>query len=399
MPRATLARWTRRPRRASAELLDRCGLGDRRDDHPYRLSYGQKRRLNLISVLSYAPRLILLDEVLIGQDPANAAFLLDLLREHVAQRRRGDHGQPRAQGHPPLCQPPALFRQRPHRRGCAPPSRPLSNWNRWEEMPMSPERIPRFARLTRITYQPGDSFLHRLHPLTKAAWLLFGTVLVFVVRSPWAGAGAVALLLLAFPVVGRAPGPGARHAAVRHAPPCCWGCLQVLFVHEGAVLFELGPLTVTAGGVEAGVYVAGRFLSVILLSYLFVLTTEPNDLAYALMRAGLPYRYGFALITALRLVPTFEQEGQIVYNAQLARGVRYDVREPAPLSDPGPPVRPAAAGLGPGQGGCPGRLDGGPLLWQVSDAHLSARGAGDVAGWGLACGAGDCAGGRRWRVG
>jgi energy-coupling factor transporter ATP-binding protein EcfA2 len=66
-------------------LLERCGLGDRLDDHPYRLSYGQKRRLNLVSVLSYAPRLVLLDEVLIGQDPGNAAFLLGLLREHVEQ--------------------------------------------------------------------------------------------------------------------------------------------------------------------------------------------------------------------------------------------------------------------------------------------------------------------------
>jgi len=66
------------------QLLTHCGLGDRRGDHPYRLSYGQKRRLNLLSVLSYAPRLILLDEVLIGQDPANAAFLLGLLAEHVA---------------------------------------------------------------------------------------------------------------------------------------------------------------------------------------------------------------------------------------------------------------------------------------------------------------------------
>ena len=106
------------------------------------------------------------------------------------------------------------------------------------------------------------------------------------------------------------------------------GLLQAVFVDQGAVLLEIGPLTVTAGGVEAGIYVAGRFLSVILLSYLFVLTTEPNDLAYALMRAGLPYRYGFALITALRLVPAFEQEGQTVYNAQLARGVQYDVRSP-----------------------------------------------------------------------
>ncbi|MDF1513589.1 MAG: ABC transporter ATP-binding protein [Anaerolineae bacterium] len=67
----------------SSELLERCGLGDRLDDHPYRLSYGQKRRLNLISVLSYQPWLVLLDEVLIGQDPQNAAFILDLVRDHV----------------------------------------------------------------------------------------------------------------------------------------------------------------------------------------------------------------------------------------------------------------------------------------------------------------------------
>jgi energy-coupling factor transport system permease protein len=104
--------------------------------------------------------------------------------------------------------------------------------------------------------------------------------------------------------------------------------LQVLFVRTGTVWMETGPLAVTTGGLEAGVYVAGRFLAVILLSYLFVLTTEPNDLAYALMQAGLPYRYGFALITALRLVPTFEKEGQTVYHAQLARGVEYDVRSP-----------------------------------------------------------------------
>lgn len=64
-------------------LLERCGLGGREEEHPYRLSYGEKRRLNLISILGHSPRLILLDEVLIGQDPENAAFLMGLLREQV----------------------------------------------------------------------------------------------------------------------------------------------------------------------------------------------------------------------------------------------------------------------------------------------------------------------------
>ena len=64
-------------------LLERAGLAGRAPDHPYRLSYGEKRRLNLVSVLGYDPKLILLDEILIGQDPTNVRFLMDLLWDAV----------------------------------------------------------------------------------------------------------------------------------------------------------------------------------------------------------------------------------------------------------------------------------------------------------------------------
>jgi energy-coupling factor transport system ATP-binding protein len=66
-------------------LLKRAGLADRIDDHPYRLSYGEKRRLNLISALGHDPALILLDEPLIGQDAANVAFLMERLCERTRQ--------------------------------------------------------------------------------------------------------------------------------------------------------------------------------------------------------------------------------------------------------------------------------------------------------------------------
>ncbi len=100
--------------------------------------------------------------------------------------------------------------------------------------------------------------------------------------------------------------------------------LQVLARDGGAVWLRFGPLRVTDVGVRAGIAVGGRFLAVVLLSYLFVLTTDPNDLAYGLMQAGVPYRFGFALVTALRLVPVFEQEGETVYRAQVARGLGYN---------------------------------------------------------------------------
>jgi len=167
--------------------------------------------------------------------------------------------------------------------------------------------------------------LHRLHPLVKVLWLLWGTLFVFIVRDPKVVVIVLGLALASFSWAGL-PLLQVRGMRLFFTTALVLGLLQVIFVREGAVLLEAGLLRVTLAGLASGIYVAGRFLCVILLSYLFVMTTDPNDLAYSLMRVGLPYRYGFALITALRLVPVFEQEGQIVYNAQLARGVRYDVR-------------------------------------------------------------------------
>jgi energy-coupling factor transport system permease protein len=179
--------------------------------------------------------------------------------------------------------------------------------------------------MLRITYRPGSSALHALHPLVKSAWLVAGTVLLFAVHSPWFVLGVVALLLLAFRLV-RLPMAKVRGTRLTLTTALLLAVLQVAFVRRGRVLFEIGPLSLYSGGLEMAGYVAGRFAGVVLLSYLYVMTTDPNRLAYALMQAGVPYRYGFALITALRLVPILEQEGRTVYNAQLARGVRYDTR-------------------------------------------------------------------------
>jgi energy-coupling factor transport system ATP-binding protein len=66
-------------------MLARAGLADRHADHPYRLSYGEKRRLNLISVLGLQPRLLLLDEILIGQDVENIRYILSVLQTAVAR--------------------------------------------------------------------------------------------------------------------------------------------------------------------------------------------------------------------------------------------------------------------------------------------------------------------------
>ncbi len=51
----------------------------KRQSHPSGLSFGQKRRLNISSVSSYKPSLLLLDEPFVGQDRQNAEALVRML--------------------------------------------------------------------------------------------------------------------------------------------------------------------------------------------------------------------------------------------------------------------------------------------------------------------------------
>jgi energy-coupling factor transport system permease protein len=169
----------------------------------------------------------------------------------------------------------------------------------------------------------GQSFVHRLHPVVKLAWLLWVTVAVFVFDSvtlPLVAVGcAVVLLWLAGVPPWRIPGMK------------LWLTLgmailvtQALAVGGGETI--IGP--VTTAGLLAGVRALGRLLAVILMSALFVMTTESFSLACALMRVGLPYRWGFTLVTALRLAPIFRLEAHHIYRAQSVRGVAYDAKGP-----------------------------------------------------------------------
>lgn len=67
-------------------VLTRYGLMGYADRHPLRLSFGEKRRLNLCSILPHGPEVILLDEPFVGQDHVNAARMLEELE---ALKREG----------------------------------------------------------------------------------------------------------------------------------------------------------------------------------------------------------------------------------------------------------------------------------------------------------------------
>ena len=75
--------------RAQAEaeaiaLLERFGLGDKRDAYPDNLSGGQQQRVAIVRALAMKPNLMLLDEVTSALDPELVAEVLEVIRELAA---------------------------------------------------------------------------------------------------------------------------------------------------------------------------------------------------------------------------------------------------------------------------------------------------------------------------
>jgi len=62
------------------ELFDHYGLIHKLNANPHQLSYGEKKRLNLISALVFSPSLLLLDEIFIGQDVYQMDYILGKLK-------------------------------------------------------------------------------------------------------------------------------------------------------------------------------------------------------------------------------------------------------------------------------------------------------------------------------
>ncbi len=65
-----------------SQLLQEFELQQYKDKNPFSLSLGEKKRLNLISVLAYSPRLLILDEPIVGQDSDRLALLITALQKH-----------------------------------------------------------------------------------------------------------------------------------------------------------------------------------------------------------------------------------------------------------------------------------------------------------------------------
>jgi energy-coupling factor transport system permease protein len=98
----------------------------------------------------------------------------------------------------------------------------------------------------------------------------------------------------------------------------------VIFAAErtGPVLLAVGPLLITTGVLGTALGLALRLLAVALPGVLVFATTDPTDLADALIQnVKAPPRFAIGALAAFRLVPILTAEWRLMAMARRARGV------------------------------------------------------------------------------
>lgn len=92
------------------------------------------------------------------------------------------------------------------------------------------------------------------------------------------------------------------------------------FADPGNIVYRIGPLNITDNGLMQGPIFFFRLSVVVLASFVLIWTTDSRDLMVSLAKAGIPYRYAFAVFLALRFLPLIQREVDAVRSAHAIRG-------------------------------------------------------------------------------
>ncbi|MGI5523269.1 energy-coupling factor transporter transmembrane component T family protein [Micromonospora sp. CA-259024] len=169
-----------------------------------------------------------------------------------------------------------------------------------------------------------DAPLARRNPVAKVAAALVFSFTLLATLDPVAPAIAIALELAVLPLF------GIRYRVLaRRAWPLLLSAAGILVTlvlfaadRSGRVLLDAGPVLVSTGVLLTALGLVLRVFAVALPGVIVFATTDPTDLADALIQnVKAPARFAIGALAAFRLVPLLGQEWQMISMARRARGV------------------------------------------------------------------------------
>lgn len=170
-------------------------------------------------------------------------------------------------------------------------------------------------------YVARDSWLHRLDPRTKMAFVVASFALLVPTHRP---ALVLGYLVFVHVLLWHARIPGRRMAWLwRQMWPVSFLILLLwpLSHPSGSpVLLAWWRVRITLPGVRQGLLAALRVNGLAFAVFVLLLTTEQTALVQGLVRLGLPFEWGLMLALGLRYLPLLYGMYGTITDAQRARG-------------------------------------------------------------------------------
>ncbi|MEO8606123.1 MAG: energy-coupling factor transporter transmembrane component T [bacterium] len=174
-------------------------------------------------------------------------------------------------------------------------------------------------------YLDNDTWVHRLHPLVRLAGMVAVFIAAFVVDRPeW-------LVPLVLGIVALLIGTGSLANIWRLRLLFSLVFVTTLLIWtffygpDGQPpLWSWGPIHVSRTAPWFGLGMALKLETFLGAGILFLSVTRIEEFAYALLRLGVPYKLGFTMTMAFRLVPVFVDSAAAVVQAQRCRGLDFE---------------------------------------------------------------------------
>jgi energy-coupling factor transport system permease protein len=178
-----------------------------------------------------------------------------------------------------------------------------------------------------LDYVPGGSFLHRLNPLTKLV-LAFGLCAACFAADSADVVLGIMVTDMILAALGGVFGRSLKTFLSLIKLSLVLFAVQILFVRDGTVLLSLPPgILITDTGLRFSLLFVSRLIAATLPLTIMLSVTRMSDLSNVLNRLlRIPYKYTFALTTAIRFIPVFTEEMNAIMEAQIARGVDFDTK-------------------------------------------------------------------------
>ncbi|MFX1442649.1 MAG: energy-coupling factor transporter transmembrane component T family protein [Promethearchaeota archaeon] len=182
-----------------------------------------------------------------------------------------------------------------------------------------------------FAYVPGNSFMHKLNPISKLFFLLLLTIAILFVTS-LLFFSIIFLFIFTLALINRI---SLKILLLK---------LRFIFMilitsvilniffnaipsEQEIILFYLFNLKFLPIR-RLAVYYAFKAFFIVLILYsstiIYTYTTHMRDFVYSLIRLKIPYRYCYAFMVGIRYIPLIEQEAKTISLAQRARGFGFE---------------------------------------------------------------------------